>query len=190
MSKDSVLKKEFKERDVQRLRNLVQGKHGEKTTQGVGYTKKTEFHKEGDIWEENGRSWTIKDGIKQNITKLDKAKEGVVMPLFCPSCSNLMKHRYDKQFYIQFRRCFDCQIMFEEELKILGLWEQYDKEFINDNIEGTISDFERWMDEVINETNESFITEEGDVQKWVGTGKQKLLQNKEETIKYLQGLKK
>ena len=190
MSKDSVLKKEFKEKDVQRLRNLVQGKYGERTTQGVGYAKKTEFRKEGDVWEEEGRQWTIKDGIKQNITKLDEAKKAVTMPLFCPSCNNLMKHRYDKQFYIQFHRCFDCQIMFEEDLKRLGLWEQYDKEFINDNIDNTIQDFNAWMDEVINETNESFVTEDGEVQNWVGSGKQKLLQNKEEAIKYLQSLKK
>ena len=190
MSKENVLKKEFKERDVQRLRNIVQGKYGEKTTQGVGYAKKTEFHDEGDVWEENGRTWTIQNGIKQNITKLDEAKKAVAMPLFCPSCNNLMKKQADKRFYLQFNRCLDCQIDFEAELKFLGLWEQYDKEFINDNIDGTIKNFEKWMDEVINETNESFITEDGDVQKWVGTGKQKLLQNKEETIKYLQGLKK
>ena len=30
--KDNVLKKEFQERDVQRLRNLIQGKQGEKNT--------------------------------------------------------------------------------------------------------------------------------------------------------------
>ena len=30
MSKDSVLKKEFQKRDVERLRNLVQGKYGKK----------------------------------------------------------------------------------------------------------------------------------------------------------------
>lgn len=190
MKNDNVLKKEFKERDVQRLRNLVQGKYGEKTTQGVGYAKKTEFHSEGDIWEEDGRTWTIKDGIKQNITKLDKAKEGIQMPLFCPSCNNLMKKQADKRFYIQFKRCLDCQIDFESELKALGLWEEYDREFINDNIDNTIKDFEVWMNEVINETNESFITEDGDIQNWVGTGKQKLLENKEEAIKYLQSLKK
>ena len=68
---DSILKKEFNKKDVERLRNLVKGKSGKRTTQGIGYTKKQEFHKEGDIWEENGRKWTIKDGIKQNITKLD-----------------------------------------------------------------------------------------------------------------------
>ena len=66
---DNVLKKEFNQRDVQRLRNLIQGKTGDKVTIGVGYTKQQEFHNEGDVWEEDGRKWTIKDGIKQNITK-------------------------------------------------------------------------------------------------------------------------
>ena len=73
MSQDNVLKKEFSKKDVQRLRNVFTGKTGERTTDGVGYTKKQEFHKEGDVWTENGREWTIKEGIKQNVTKLDKA---------------------------------------------------------------------------------------------------------------------
>ena len=34
---DSVLRKEFQKRDVQRLRNLVQGKYGSKTTMGIVY---------------------------------------------------------------------------------------------------------------------------------------------------------
>ena len=82
MSNDSVLKKEFKQNDVQRLRNLVQGKYGDRTTMGTGYNKAKEFHDEGDIWEEDGRSWTIKNGVKQNITKLDKAKEVILSYLF------------------------------------------------------------------------------------------------------------
>jgi hypothetical protein len=56
MKKDTVLKKEFKHRDVERLRNLVQGKYGDKTTMGTGYTKAKEFHDEGDIWKEDGYS--------------------------------------------------------------------------------------------------------------------------------------
>ena len=68
MSQDNVLKKEFSKKDVQRVRNLVQGKHGDKVTEGVGYSKKEEIRKEGDIWEADGRKWTIKDGIQQKIT--------------------------------------------------------------------------------------------------------------------------
>ena len=64
MSKDNVLKKEFGKKDVTRLRNLMTGKHNEKNGQSVGYNKATQFHEEGDVWEENNRTWTIKDGIK------------------------------------------------------------------------------------------------------------------------------
>ena len=81
--KDNILKKEFQKKDVARLRNLVKGKSNQKLGQGVGYTKKEEFHNEGDIWVENNRRWTIKEGIKENITKLDKFKQ-VSIPLFCP----------------------------------------------------------------------------------------------------------
>jgi len=46
------------------------------------------------------------------------------------------------------------------------------------------------MDEVINSSNDSYVTEDGDVERWVGSSKKKLLEDKEETIKYLQSLKK
>ncbi len=72
---ENVLKKQFAEKDIQRVRNLVKGKAGEKITHGIGYTKEIEDHVEGDVWQEDGRTWTIKDGIKQNITKLDKFKK-------------------------------------------------------------------------------------------------------------------
>ena len=48
---ENVLKKEFGKKDVTRLRNLMTGKHKDKNGQSVGYNKKEEFHKEGDIWE-------------------------------------------------------------------------------------------------------------------------------------------
>ena len=187
---DNVLKKEFKEKDVQRLRNLMQGKYGEKTTVGTGYTKQKEFHDEGDVWEEDGRQWTIKNGVKQNITKLDSAKESIHLPLFCPCCSNLMKPHLDKLFYIQYRRCFNCQVDFETDLKLKGLWEEYAKFISNSDIDGITQEFNIWIDEEINNSNESYITEAGDVERWVGSAKKKLLENKEETIKYLQNLKK
>jgi hypothetical protein len=187
---DNVLKKEFKEKDVQRLRNLMQGKYGEKTTVGTGYTKQKEFHDEGDVWEEDGRQWTIKNGVKQNITKLDSAKESIHLPLFCPCCSNLMKPHLDKLFYIQYRRCFNCQVDFETDLKLKGLLEEYAKFISNSDIDGITQEFNIWIDEEINNSNESYITEAGDVERWVGSAKKKLLENKEETIKYLQNLKK
>ena len=57
---ESQLKKEFSQRDVQRARNLIQKDYTSRTVIGTGYSKKREKHSEGDIWEEDGRTWTIK----------------------------------------------------------------------------------------------------------------------------------
>ena len=184
MKNDSVLKKEFKHSDVNRLRNLVQGKYGEKTTMGTGYQKAKEFYSEGDIWEEDGRTWTIKNGLKQNITKLDKAKEGIVLPLFCPTCSRTMKPHLDKRWFVMYGHCFDCQVDFEAKLKKEGKLQEFEKQVINDHLEGTIVDFEIWFDELINSKDE-FITEAGDIEKWDGSGKTQLLKYKQEALEYL-----
>ena len=63
------LNREFAKKDVERMRNLLQGKYGEKTQTSVGFTKSDKKYEEGDIWEADGRTWTIKDGVKQKITK-------------------------------------------------------------------------------------------------------------------------
>ena len=118
--KDNILKKEFAKKDVQRLRNVMTGKAGERTVDGIGYTKTHEVRKEGDIWTENGREGTIKGGLKQNSTRLDKAKEAS-MPMFCPTCKKIMNQSNDKLFWDNYRRCFNCNVAFEHELKLNGL---------------------------------------------------------------------
>ena len=189
--KESMLKKQFQKKDVQRLRNIITEKHGDKTTQGVGYTKQKEFYKEGDTWEEDGRKWTIKDGIKQNITKLDKAKKYGSFPIFCPCCKKPMNYRQDKKFYFLYKRCFDCQVTFESELKREGLWENYEKKIINSDIDGFIKEYTQFVEEELNKENNGFVTEAGDVEKWVGKlNKQQVLESKEKTISYLKSLRK
>ena len=190
MSQDNVLKKEFQERDVQRLRNLIQGKHGEKTRTSVGFSKADEFHAEGDIWESDGRTWTIKDGIKQNITKLDKAKKAHVMPLLCPKCNHVMKKRNDKQFYNIHKMCFDCVIDFEADLKKQGKWEEYERSIKNDEIDNKIKEFKLWIKEKLEEGNSSFVSESGEVEKWVGkVNKDKVEEYVQQVVEYLESLK-
>ena len=191
MGKDTVLKKEFQERDVQRLRNLMQGKHGEKTRSSIGFTKADEFHKEGDIWESDGRTWTIKDGIKQNITKLDKAKKAHVMPLLCPNCKKVMKNRNDKSFYNLHKKCFNCVIDFEVELRKQGKWEEYQQNIKNNEIDKQIEEFKVYMKEKLNESNDGFVTENGDVEKWVGKlDESKVEEYTKSVIEYLESFKK
>jgi len=187
---ESVLKKEFKEADLQRLRNLVQGKTGEKTSVSSGYTKNIIDRQEGEIWEEDGRQWTIKSGVKQTIPKLQKARDLSKMPLFCPECKTLMKNRFDAQFYNIHHHCFDCQIKFETKLKATGKWEEYQKSIHNSEIDGIINNYEVWVDDLINNSDNGFVTEAGEVENWSKINKEQILKQKQEAIEYLEKLKK
>ena len=191
MSQENVLKKEWLKKDVKRARNLIQGKTNNKTTEGVGYSKKEEFHKEGDIWKENGRKWTIKKGIKQNITKYDKIKKAIRMPLFCPNCKKQMKFHLNKPIFKIHKKCYDCLIEFEQDLRNIGAWDVYEKNLHNGELDAFIKDFKIFVDDKLKTTNESFISEGGDVQKWVGGyNEERVSKALKETIEYLEELKK
>jgi hypothetical protein len=168
------LNKEFTSRDVQRLRNIVTKKYGENTITQVGYQKEQITHNEGDIWEENGKNWTIKNGIKTNISKLKAFKDLVNVPILCPKCSNTMKDRLDVKFYGLFKHCFGCQLKFEQQLKLEGKFEEYEDSIIKNNAITYLKDTEEAFNDFIN-TNETFISENGDKEMWNGgMGKEQL----------------
>ena len=188
---DSLLKKTFQKKDVERIRNLVKGKNGDRVTSGIGQTKSTtEDHKEGDVWEVNGKTWTIKDGIKENVTKLDKFKKAAV-PLFCPSCKQVMDKQLDPFYYKSYGTCVDCRAEFETKLKLEGKWKSHKDEVFNKEIDKQIEEYKGFMKNVLSENNNSFITEAGDIEKWVGgIDKKRAKQAMKETIEYLENLKK
>jgi len=132
--KENQLKKEFDSKAVNRVRNLVKKDFTSKTTVGTGYSKKREKHSEGDIWEEDGRTWTIRNGVKQNITKLDKAKKTLQVPLTCPKCGGSMKHHLAKKMYKIHGFCFECTVDMEAKLRYAGLYEQYEKQMMQGNM--------------------------------------------------------
>ena len=162
------LKKEFKKTDVNRLRNLIQGKTGESTGTQIGYTKKQEDYKEGDIWTENKKTWTIKNGIKQTISKLDAIKKEVFMPLCCPECSKVMKKRLDKPNYKIHKKCHDCVIEFEHKLRIKGEYNNYIKNLQTKNSLDIVDEMELYLLDAINTSNSGFVSEDGVVEKWKG----------------------
>jgi predicted nucleic-acid-binding Zn-ribbon protein len=168
MSNESLLKKEFKHSDVQRVRNIVNKDFTAKTKSQVGYQKTYQSHSEGDVWEESGKQWTIKNGIKQNITKLDTAKKATRLPLRCPKCGGPMKHWLAKKMYYIHGFCFDpCTVEFEASLQKAGLYEAYEKKMMSGNISNFIKDIEAWVFESLGSSN-SVVTEDGVVEDWGG----------------------
>ena len=162
---DNALKKEFRPSDVERIRNLVNKDYTSKTKYQSGYKRTSNRHKEGDIWEENGKKWTIKNGLKQNVTKLDKAKKAVHVPLACPKCGGSMHHHLSKKIYKVHKMCFNCFMDYEAELKKNGQYENYLMHARKGNIEYFIAQLEQELEEMKN-TNDSFVTEQGDVETW------------------------
>ena len=168
---DNMLKREFRERDVQRMRNIIQKDYTAKTVTQVGYTKTQVEHKEGDVWEENGKKWTIKNGIKQTITRFDELKKVINLPLICPSCSKAMKNNtLNKKMWPIHSKCFDCVIARETELKRQGKFEEYAKSLISGGVKQYIKDLEDALIDFANEGDNQFVTEQGDIETWKGKG--------------------
>ena len=163
-----MLKKEFKRTDVDRMRNLITGKAGASSETQVGYKKKRTKYKEGDIWTENKKTWTIKNGIKQTISKLDAIKKEIFMPLCCPKCSKPMNAQADKPNYRIHKKCLNCVIEFEHKLKCNGEYDNYIKELKAKNSLDMLDEMESYLLNAVNDTNESYISEQGDVERWVG----------------------
>lgn len=93
--------------------------------------------KEGDVWEDiNGKTWTVKNGVKQSVTKLDGAKT----PFWCPKCSKPMNHRFDIKFWRIRGHCMDCNIATEAELRRTGQWQQYEKNIMLRNYIAEVND--------------------------------------------------
>lgn len=149
------------------MRNLVTGDYGSSTKKQTGYKKYKNKKEEGDVWEEGGRSWTIKNGVKQNLRKLDKAREYSRIPLTCPKCDSPMNKQQHKFMYIRYGHCLFCQSKAEFEMMRNGTH----NEWLIDNVK---KNFESWKDKkkqaftdyLKNSNSKHYITEAGLIEDW------------------------
>ena len=119
------------ERHNKALSNLLKGQEVEKRSM-VGYEGKKK--EKGDI--------------KSELT--DIMAEARV-PLFCPKCKTTMKKKLDNKFWYLYKHCFDCQIDFENKLRIEGKYKEWElsktknnqKAWVDDMIQG----IEQWRNE-------------------------------------------
>ena len=163
-----MLKKEFKRKDVDRARNILTGKSGASSETQVGYKKKRVDYKEGDVWVENKKTWTIKDGIKQTISKMDAIKKEIFVPLCCPKCSKVMKSQLDKPNYKIHKMCFNCVIDYEGKLKLRGEYDNYIKNLQLKNSLTLIDEFEGHFLNLANQSSNGYVSEHGEVERWKG----------------------
>ena len=179
-----MLKKEFKKKDINRARNLITGNVNASSEIQIGYKKKRNEYKEGDIWTENKKTWTIKNGIKQTISKLDTIKKEIFLPLSCPKCKKIMKKRLDKPNYRIHKKCHDCVVKSETPLRSNGEYMNYIKQLEAKNSLDIIDEMEAYLLDAINTSNSQYVSEDGIVEKWVGgIDKSKLKKELKKSIK-------
>ncbi len=124
-------------------------------------------HVEGDVWTEQGKQWTIKNGIKRTVSKLDHARKEFSTPLSCPKCGKAMKHHLDEKMWAINKTCFGCVIDMEHTLMKQGTFDDYAKSKVVANVEGFLKDYEDYMNDYMQENvATSHVTENGQLERW------------------------
>ena len=118
------------ERQNKVLGDLIKGKTPEKRVM-VGYKGDKEPAKHGDI-----------------ISPLSEVMQEARMPWFCPSCKKTMKKRLDNKMWLLYNHCFDCQIDFENKLRLEGKFEEWEQNKVTANqkayLEDLLVDLDEW----------------------------------------------
>jgi CHASE3 domain sensor protein len=79
----------------------------------------------------------------------------------------------------------------EEKLKKEGKWEEYENSIINNEIDNKIVDFKEYIKERLKESNDNFVSEDGDVESWVGDiNEDRVNDYVDEVVEYLKSMKK
>lgn len=91
------------------------------------------------------------------------------MPVVCPQCGKSSNHHLDHKFMRTREKCFDCIIKEENEIRLAGLWDEYEKWKILENQLAWLKDVRDETDDYLrNNLKEElqFIREDGQIEKW------------------------
>ena len=115
-----------------------------------GSAEKRIFVQMEDLEEKKKRQDEIKADRERKNDKMDALKE-TRTPWFCPECKKIMKKKLDDKMYRLYNQCFDCQIQFENKLRIDGKYDEWEqKKMLNNElsyIRDQIESIEDWKEE-------------------------------------------
>jgi ribosomal protein L37AE/L43A len=118
------------ERENKALSAILKGQEVEQRSM-VGYTPEVEKNQGG----------------KTRQSDLTDIMSEVRMPWFCPNCKKAMKKKLDDKFWRIEGHCFDCQVDFENKLRIDGKYETYARAKVLENQKAQLKDLEQSIDD-------------------------------------------
>lgn len=163
--------------NIKAIRQMLDGTHKTQTKKTVGFSdvKSSETRREvGEVWtDENGVEWEQRAGFKIKKGKLDEIRELLAkdrMPKDCPECKQPMTKRLDEKFWKLEKRCFDCQVSFEHNLRIEGKYEEYERDKVLRNAESWLVEAEKEAKDLAEVFRNplTFAGADGSIEKWSG----------------------
>ncbi len=173
------------QRHVKAREDILKGEAPEKRIIVSFEDPKEKKDREKQIMEERERSNERMDALKEAKT-----------PWFCPECDKVMKNRLDNKMYRLHNHCFDCQVKFENKLRIEGKYEEWEEQKVLNNqlsyIKDQIQSVEDWVDE--SENSPTFFNQVGikdvelEQEKW-SNNREAIDKMSEEALKELNKIK-
>lgn len=131
----------------------------------ISLQEENKKHKEGDIWEESGKKWTIKNGIKRTVSELKTLRNSIQAPLICPKCKKPMIKQKDPDIYKLFNMCMDCKIKEDTELMIKGEFDKKEQEYIYYNKLEWFKQLQEQLKDFIDQHDSDYIINQfGDIE--------------------------
>ena len=95
-----------------------------------------------------------------------------------------------KKYSQHIKKCFHCVVDYEAQLQKEGKSEEYFKGLQNQHIQTAINGYTNFMEARMKESNDNYVTEDGDVESWKGgVSKEQLEKELKEGIEFLENLK-
>jgi hypothetical protein len=102
-----------------------------------------------------------------------------------------MDKQLDPFYFKAYNECLDCRTVTETQMKVAGTWQDYTNQTFNAEIDQQIQEYKNWFETILQDTANGYVSENGEVQKWVGgIDKEKAQQSLDDVIEYLTLLKK
>ena len=120
----SILSTNHRERERQ-IENIKRVARGEKVEKKI-------YVQMEDLEEKKKREDEVKADRERRNDRMDALKDAKI-PWFCPECNKVMKSRLDDKMYRLHNHCFDCQVKFENKLRIDGKYEEWEEKKVLNN---------------------------------------------------------
>ena len=156
--------------NIKAIKEMLSGTHKTQTKIQMGYTGERVNREEGDIWEENGKKWTIKNGIKKSVNKLGNYMDQFDFSNCYQDSCNITQYNMtdlDKKMSSFHGMCFNCATKMKTKMMLDGTWEAYEQERVKKNAIAWLNDAENDVLEIKKAmTKTEFVNSNGSVEKW------------------------